>query len=73
MLVPWLRKIWENTDICYEQYHCATVLFILSFILYELNVIIDCAIYDPGHGKYVVYGLNAANYSTAEGSVSLEK
>ena len=58
LLVPWLRKICENTDNCAEQYRCATALFISYFLSNLSSVIIDLAISDPGHGKNVLYGIN---------------
>ena len=49
----------ENTDGCAEQYRCASALYLMPVIPQCYSVIIDIGISAPGHGKEVVYGLNA--------------
>ena len=54
-----LMKIWENTDGCAKKYRCASALYLMSVMLKSYSIIIDWGISAPGHGKKVVYGLNA--------------
>ena len=55
--------IWENTDSCVDQYRCTTTLYLLSMLAHEYNIIIDCGVGAPLHGREVVDGLNAtANF-----------
>ena len=58
-----MSKIWENTDGCSEQYRCASALYFMSIMSQCHSVIIDRGISVPGHGKEVVYGLNAVDKS----------
>ena len=51
--------LWEETDGCAKQYHCATAIYLLSLISKTYNIVIDRAVGAPGHGKDVVDGLNA--------------
>ena len=51
-------NIWENTDGCAEQYICATAIYSLSMLYHAYNIVIDCGVGAPVHGKYVVDGLN---------------
>ena len=53
--------IWENTDGCSEQYICASALYLMSVMSQCYSVTIYQGISAPGHGKYVVYGLNAVD------------
>ena len=69
ILIPLLKEknvlktsliiIWENTDGCAEQYRCASALYLMSVMSQCDSIIIDRGISAPGHGKEVVYGLNA--------------
>ena len=54
-------NIWENTDGCAEKYRCKTSLYLLSILSHAYNIVIDCGVASPGHGKYVVDGLNATD------------
>ena len=54
-----LSTIWKNTDGCAEQYICATSLYLMSVFPQRHSIIIDRGISAPGHGKEVVYGINA--------------
>ena len=51
----------EITYGCAEKYIYATVLYLLSMLSHTYNIIIDCGVGETGHGKYVVYGLNATD------------
>ena len=53
-----LITIWENTDGCAEKYRCATALYLMSVLSQRHLIIIDRGISAPGHGKYMVDGLN---------------
>ena len=50
--------IWENTYRCDEKYRCATALFLFSMLFHAYKILIDSGVGAPGHGKYVVDGLN---------------
>ena len=54
-----LSTIWKNTDGCAEQYICASALYLMSVLSQCFSIIIDRGISAPGHGKYVVDGINA--------------
>ena len=56
-----LSTIWENTDGCAEQYRCASALYLMSVMSQTYSIIIYRSISAPGHGKEVVYGLNAVD------------
>ena len=53
--------IMEDTDGCAKQYRSASSLYLMSAISMKYDVVIDCAIGAPGHGKDVVDGLNAVD------------
>ena len=59
VLFSYIITIWENTDGCADQYLCATVLYLLSILAHGYNIIIYHIVVAPGHGREVVYGLNA--------------
>ena len=46
--------IWENMDGCAEQYRCITALYVLSMLEHAYNIIIDCVVGPPVHGREVV-------------------
>ena len=54
-----LSRIWKNTDGCAEKYRCASALYLMSVMFQCYSVIIYRDISAPGHGKEVVYVLNA--------------
>ena len=56
-----LSTILENTDGCAEQYICASAIYLMSVMSQCYSIIIDRSISAPGHGKEVVYGLNAVD------------
>eukprot|EP00957_Ditylum_brightwellii_P135828 10360457-Ditylum_brightwellii.AAC.1 len=56
-----VSTIWEEMDGCTKQYRCATACYLLFYISMEFNIVIDHAVGAPGHGKDVVYGLNAVD------------
>ena len=51
--------IWKNTDGCAEQYGCTTALYLLSMLAHAYNLIINCGVGSPLHGREVVNSLNA--------------
>ena len=53
-----MSTIWVNTVGCVEQYHCETVLYLLSMLEHSYNIIIDRVVGAPGYGIEVVDGLN---------------
>ena len=61
MLTTSLSTIWENTDGCAKQYRCASALYLMSVMSQTYSIIIDRGISAPGHGKELVYGLNAVD------------
>ena len=56
-----LSTIWENTDVCSEQYRCASALYLMSVMSQTYSLIINRGISEPGHGKELVDGLNAVD------------
>ena len=50
-----------NIDGCAEQYRCVTAIYLLSIFSHAYNIIIDCGVGAPGHGRELFYGLNATN------------
>ena len=61
VLTTSLVTIWGNTDGCVKKYICASALYLMSIMSQRYSVIIDWSISAPGHGKEVVYGLNAVD------------
>ena len=51
VLTTSLITIWENTDVCAEQYRCASALYLMSVMSKTYSIIIDLGISVPGHGK----------------------
>ena len=54
--------IWDNTDGCTKKYICATELYLLSMLYHVYNILIDCGVGEPGHGKDFVDGLEDNNF-----------
>ena len=50
--------IWENTYECDEKYRYETALYLLSMFPHAYSIVIVSGFKAPGHGKYVVDGLN---------------
>ena len=52
-LLSTLSTIWEETDGCAKQYHCALALYLLSMVASRFGIIIDTsrAIGASGHGR----------------------
>ena len=59
MIPPFLTTMWDPMDGCTKQYCCSLPIYLLSYLALEFSIIIDRAVGSPGHGKYVVHGLNA--------------
>ena len=51
--------VWKETDGCKKQYRCSFVVYLMIFFSLELKLSNDIEIGAPGHGKYVVDGLNS--------------
>ena len=58
VLTTSLSTIWENNYDCYEQYRCASTIYLMSVISQCYSIIIDQGISAPGHGKEVIDGIN---------------
>ena len=56
-----MSTIWENNDVCDEQYRWASSLYLMSVMSQCYLIIIDQGISEPGHDKEVVHGLNAVD------------
>ena len=56
-----VSTIWGNIYGCADQYICVTALYLLPIFAHAYNIIIKCAVGEPGHGKYVVEDLNTIN------------
>ena len=61
VLTTSLSTMWENTDGCAEQYRCTSALYLMSVMSQTYSIMIDRGISSPGHGKELVYGLNAVD------------
>ena len=51
-------NIQGNTDGSTEQYHRANAVYLSSMLAHAYNIIIDCSVGAPGHGREVVGGFN---------------
>ena len=51
--------MWDDTDGCSKQYYCGKAMYFLLLLATSFDIIIDCVINAPGHGKNAVDGLNA--------------
>ena len=58
-MVSGISTICYNTDGCAEYYIFAILLYVFSILLQTLKIIVDHEISVPGHGREVVYNLNA--------------
>ena len=58
MIAIYLTTMSDHTDCCTKQYHWVSAIYLLSYLALEFSVIIDRAVGAPGHGKYLVDGLN---------------
>ena len=52
---------WKNTNGCDEKYICVTALYLLSMLYHAYKIVIDRSFGAPGHGKCIVYGLDATD------------
>ena len=61
MLVSGTSTLWEDTNGCAKQYRCALGIYLMTVLSSSYGSIMDFAINAAGHGKNVVYGLNATD------------
>ena len=54
-----VTKDLDNKLFCSDRYRCSSVLYLLSMLAQEYNIIVDSGIVYPGHDREVVYGLKA--------------
>ena len=62
---------WESTDGCSKQYHCGSILYLLSYISLKKKIIKDCMIGAPGYGKYLVDGINVYDKRYLKGKMCM--
>ena len=55
-----LKKIFDISDVCGAQYRSGSVLYLLSLLCVEFQIVYDRAIQAPGHGKGIVDALNGS-------------
>ena len=55
------KTIWENTYECAYKYRFDNALYLISIFYHVYNTVIDRGAGEHGHGKHVVYGLNATD------------
>jgi hypothetical protein len=55
------HTIFDNTDGCAKQYHCAMAIHLLLILAMEFNITINQLVVAPGHGKDLVDGLHACD------------
>eukprot|EP00957_Ditylum_brightwellii_P088640 6751581-Ditylum_brightwellii.AAC.1 len=53
--------VMEDTDGCSTQYRSASSLYLFSTVCMNYGIMIDHTVGAPGHGIYVVDGLNAVD------------
>ena len=53
------RTMWDQTDGCAKQYRCSVAYYLMSYLSTPYQIVLDRAVYAPGHGKDVVDGFNA--------------
>ena len=68
ILTTSLSTILRNTGGCAKQYRCASVLYLMSVMYQCYPIITYRGISAPGHGKDIVYGLNAVDKRYIRGS-----
>ena len=51
--------MWDQTDGCAKQYRCSITYYLMSYLSTSYQIVLDRAVYTPGHGKDVVDGFNA--------------
>ena len=58
MIFPYLTTMWYHTDGFIKKYHFALAVYLLQCLALEFYIIIDRALWAPGHEKYVYDSLN---------------
>ena len=59
IFVSGMSTVLEDTNGCSKKCRCDLAISLMSVISSLYGIIIDLAINTPGHGKNVVYGINA--------------
>ena len=58
ILVPFMSKVWEDTNGCSKQYICDLATYLMDMLSYSYDIIMDCAMNALGYGKNVVDTIN---------------
>ena len=56
-----MLTVWEDTDFSANEYRCALDIYLMTVLSSLYGLIMDRSIRTPGHGKNVVYGIDATN------------
>ena len=51
--------MWYQTDGCAKHYMCSMAYYLMSYLSTSYQIVLDRAVYTPGHEKDVVDGFNA--------------
>ena len=52
--------MWDQTDVCAQQYRCSIAYFLMSYLSKSYQIVLARVIDTPGNGNDVVDGFNAA-------------
>ena len=56
-------RLLGSTDGCGKQYKCSTATSFMSLLYFRYGIVIDRAIWTPGHGKYEADSINGVDKS----------
>ena len=66
-----ISTLWEDIDLCYNQYRCASVIYLMSVLLSSYGIVMNREINATGHGNNVVDGINTTERRYLKGEIKL--
>ena len=64
-----MSTVWKYTDGCAKEYMCALSIYLMTVLSSLSDIMIDCAINSPRHGKNVVDGFNTTETRYLKGEM----
>ena len=61
ILVSGVSTVWEDTNVCENQYRCDLDIYLINVLSYLYVIIMDCVINAPCHVNNFVDGLNSTD------------
>ena len=54
MIYPFLKTMWDHTDVCVKHHHCESYIYVISCPAQKIYIIIYISVGAPVHGKYML-------------------